>query len=433
MMNSKNILRQATDFYNQEDYDSALSLTEQVLSREPSNTDALLIKGNIFYQKKRLQDSLQIYLQVLSQDPQNKIALLNAANSYLDIKDYSNAYAYAARFLSEDNGNKTALSILGNAAIELEKYDEAKVAFLHILQIDSQDVWAYNSLSRLYQQTQDYDRAFAYGWKAVELSHGDKNQHINFGYLLYEIDSPEKQKYARLWLEKYGADSVVNHMGNAILHNNKITRAEPEYVREIFDAFAEDFESVLASLDYRVPELMTEEIAQIYDTSKQDSLRILDAGCGTGLCGKALKKYALKGELFGVDISAQMLEQAHKKNCYDKLICSDLLAYFADTKDKFDLIVSADVMTYFGDLKKLFQGYQKILFQAGRILFSVSANHINDDDFYFHESGRYLHHQNYIKKLLSDNEFELEKISEKILRFEGDNEVMGYIVCAIKK
>ena len=41
-------------------------------------------------------------------------------------------------------------------------------------------------------------------------------------------------------------------------------------------------------------------------------------GCGSGLCGKQLKKIFKKSRLVGVDISSQMLISAKEKNVYDK-------------------------------------------------------------------------------------------------------------------
>lgn len=46
-------------------------------------------------------------------------------------------------------------------------------------------------------------------------------------------------------------------MGNAILNAENVSQINSLFVREIFDAFADDFEDVLQSLDYSVPSLMS--------------------------------------------------------------------------------------------------------------------------------------------------------------------------------
>ena len=75
---------------------------------------------------------------------------------------------------------------------------------------------------------------------------------------------------------------------------------------------------------------------------------MLDAGCGTGLCGPLVAPYARR--LVGVDLSEGMLKQAAEKNVYDALVKAELTEYLGDHRDAFDLIVSADTLVYFGDL-----------------------------------------------------------------------------------
>lgn len=434
-MHETEILNKATHFYDNDDYKSALKYVERILKKDSSNASALIIKGNIFYQKKDMQNSLQCYLSALNVDSQNKIALINIANTYFELKDYEKSYEYSLKILTLDSNDKNALTILGNSSLELEKFDEGKSAFLNILQMDSSDYWSYNSLSQIYQKLQDYERALQCGWKAVELSNGEESQHINFGYLLYEIRQEKTLKYiknyAQQWLEKYTDNPIVFHMANSVLQNKKIDRAGQEYVQNIFDAFAPEFEQVLLGLEYQAPQIIHNNIIDIYKNNKK-KLSILDAGCGTGLCGIFLQKYAKVLGLYGVDISEKMLQQAKIKKVYNYLIKDDLEHYFFATKKQFDLIVSADVFTYLGNLQKIISGCYKCLKKNGRIIFTVSANNIDDSNYYLHPSGRFLHHKNYIKKLISEQGFLLEKLEENILRNEGENKVLGYVVCAIK-
>lgn len=432
-MQIEKLLKKAEFFYQKSDWKTAQKYAEKILKSNEHKTDALIILGNISYQNHQIQDSLAYYLDALKMDSKNKVALINASAAYFEMKDYDHSYELSRQTLDIDSCNINALTLWGNSALELEKYQEAKEAFWHLLKIEPFNPWHYNSLSQMYQKTGDDERALLSGWKAVEISGGEKKQHINFGYLLYEIGNDSALKYADQWLKKYGSDSIVQHMGNALLENKKITRANREYVQEIFDEFANDFEEVLSGLNYCAPKFLFEEISQIYDEKKESNLQILDAGCGTGLCGKFLKRYASKKGLYGIDISEKMLEKAKQKECYDKLIQCDLEAFLEINKKQFDLIVSTDVFTYFGNLEKIISGMSRSLVKGGRILFTVSENKIDGSDYYLHVSGRFLHHPKYIEKLLRENGFLIEKIDEKILRSEGEKNVYGYIVSGVKK
>lgn len=129
-------------------------------------------------------------------------------------------------------------------------------------------------------------------------------------------------------------------------------------------------------------------------------MRILDAGCGTGLCGVFLKKYASFRGLEGVDLSAGMLREAAAKKVYNKLICREITDWLNNVKARYGLVVSADVFTYIGDLENLFSALFGALKKNGRVIFTVSENSLNDSDWFLHISGRFLHRREYIEKLL---------------------------------
>ena len=78
---------------------------------------------------------------------------------------------------------------------------------------------------------------------------------------------------------------------------------------------------------------------------------MLDAGCGTGLCGPLVAPYARR--LTGVDLSAGMLAQAHEKQVYDELLQGELTEYLRGQPEAFDVIVSADTLVYFGALDEV--------------------------------------------------------------------------------
>ena len=69
----------------------------------------------------------------------------------------------------------------------------------------------------------------------------------------------------------------------------------------------------------------------------------------------------------------------------------------------------------------------------GRIIFTVSENNENKNDYFLHPSGRYLHHKNYVKKILKQNNLKEEFIKRERLRNEGDSQVWGYMVSAVKE
>jgi tetratricopeptide (TPR) repeat protein len=90
--------------------------------------------------------------------------------------------------------------------------------------------------------------------------------------------------------------------------------APVEYVRDMFNGYALTFDDSLKALRYQSPELLRYAIDQLLAAAPHDewalrasagSLRVLDAGCGTGLCGPLFRN--LSSSLAGVDLSENMV------------------------------------------------------------------------------------------------------------------------------
>ena len=426
----------ATSYYEINDFKNAEKYCLKSLKIDSSNASSWVNLGNINYRNGNLYEALKDYLTASSVRKDYYIAEKNIANTYYDLKKYKEAVIYARRALHLDSDSVMALSIIGNSFLELEQYDEALKAFSQALKLDSEDAWLFNSVSQVCQKKGEWEDALKAGWMAVEKSSDKDSHHINFGYLLYECSMENQcgnyEKYADKWLSEYHDNPIVLHMGNAVKNGLKLDRANDAYIKNIFDIFAEDFENVLDSLEYKAPEYVSEFMKEIYGDSPRHKMRILDAGCGTGLCGRFLKKYAAFWGLQGVDLSEKMLEIAKKKKVYDRLYNRELISFVREQKNKYDLIVSSDVFTYIGNLEILFRNLFDSLKKNGRLIFTVSENPEDENDYVLHASGRFLHGRNYVKNMLEKNGFRIEKFERKKLRNEGEKSVFGFVVSALK-
>lgn len=428
----------AIELYDKGKLQKSLRLCNELLAVDSSNPYVLITLGNIYYVQNNYKKASDFYQNAVDFNPENYSATINLANSYYELKNYLDAVYYAKNAIKQKPEEKIGYVILGNSYFELENYADSIIAFEQALKIDPSDVWVYNYLSQSYNKANNYIKAVSNGWKAVELSYGkDDAHHLNLGYIFYEIalekDADSIADCIKLWHSKYANNSIVRYMGNALLKNQKIKTADPKYLQNIFDVFASDFDSVLSSLDYRAPALINGFLKDMYKKKDNPRLKILDLGCGTGLCGEFLQKYAGWRGLRGVDISAKMIAAAKAKKLYTHLYNADILSFLKPYKKSYDLMVAADVFTYIGELDSLFSTIAKSLRKKGRIIFTVTENNINDSDYYLHISGRFLHSIKYIQKVLSDKGLELEKCDYKKLRNEGENIVMGYVILAVKK
>ena len=207
-------------------------------------------------------------------------------------------------------------------------------------------------------------------------------------------------------------------------------RASNGFVEATFDSFAASFEAKLASLSYRAPALVA---AMLEDCGLQPSHRldVLDAGCGTGLCGALVAPFARR--LVGVDISDGMLAHARDKNVYHALVKAELSEYLRDSREAFDLIVSADTLVYFGDLEGIIAAFAGALRPDGLFVFTLehTVGDITDVDYRLELHGRYSHARAYVERLLTFSGLQ-SKILQAVLRMEAGAPVPGLVIRAVK-
>jgi predicted TPR repeat methyltransferase len=192
-------------------------------------------------------------------------------------------------------------------------------------------------------------------------------------------------------------DATAQHLLDAV--KGRTTRQAPaDYVVKLFDRYCRNFDHHMNNgLDYRLPGLMKKAVQRI--VRRQGSFRhMLDLGCGTGLVGNLLGKYADRST--GVDVSGGMLAVARKKKIYDTTVRDEATHYLAGADQTFDLVVAADVFIYFGDLEKVFRLIRQRMVATGRFLFSIEST--SHGTYYLCKSGRYAHSNEYVRQLAAN-------------------------------
>jgi predicted TPR repeat methyltransferase len=207
-------------------------------------------------------------------------------------------------------------------------------------------------------------------------------------------------------------------------------RASDAYVEKAFDSFAESFDAKLASLSYRAPALVAAMLAEP-GAGASRSLDVLDAGCGTGLCGPLVAPYARR--LTGVDLSGGMLTQAQQRHVYDDLAKGELTAYLRAHEASFDAIVSADTLVYFGPLEEALEAAAVALRPGGRFVFTLeeATGAEAAAGYALQTHGRYIHTQAYVERLLAGAGLRSDVLHAE-LRMESGVPVAGLVVRATK-
>ncbi|HEY8967374.1 MAG TPA: methyltransferase domain-containing protein, partial [Candidatus Methylacidiphilales bacterium] len=209
-------------------------------------------------------------------------------------------------------------------------------------------------------------------------------------------------------------------------------RCPPEYVEAAFDAFAPTFDEKLGHLGYRGPELLAEALRAVLPPPPEaGSLDVLDAACGTGLCGPVLRPYAAR--LSGIDLSGGMLARAAVRQVYDALAKGDLAASLRERPAAFDLVACIDALIYLGSLGEAFAAAAAALRPGGLFLFTIElpiAGEAPSEGRVLAPVGRFRHGKAHVGAALRESRFRIVHEAEAPLRRELGEPVAAWIVAA---
>jgi predicted TPR repeat methyltransferase len=227
-------------------------------------------------------------------------------------------------------------------------------------------------------------------------------------------------------------DPYVRHLVAAAGNLPSASRAPVEYLRAVFDGYADRFEVHLISLGYRVPGLIRAAIMQHPAIAAGEHVGpVLDLGCGTGLVAVALSDLPI-GPLVGVDVSSRMLASAAAKQLYADLRESDLMQLLAEDWTSWKFILAGDVLIYFGALAEVLAAVHSRLEPSGWFVFTLEEL-LPDHDGTLHGNGdwalgrlgRYAHSMTYVTNTARDAGFVVRSLEHQALRYEADAPVAG--------
>jgi predicted TPR repeat methyltransferase len=332
--------------------------------------------------------------------------------------------------LRRSGRNPDALDALRAAATLDPNLQEAWTALGATLSASGQPTAAVGSLRRAISLRPD-DAAALTEFKRALDHPAVKSAYQELGQQLF--DSGRTRELRALldeWTKGCPDDPVARHMRAAWTEQEMPQRAADSYVRGLFDEFAAGFDDKLAKLDYRAPALVADVVSR-YHGNAGSTWTILDAGCGTGLCGELLRPFA--SHLVGVDLSARMLEVARQRRVYDELVEAELTDYLERSPNRFDVIVLADTLVYFGDLAPVLTAAFRAMRPAGLLAFTVEQLAGDEElERRLQPHGRYCHSESYVQQVLAKSGLALRALTAVTLRNERGQPVAGLLVAGSK-
>lgn len=404
-----------------------------ILASVPEQPDALHFLGVLNHQLGRGEEAVRLIRRALAIDPNHADAHNNLGNILSKRDRPEEAEAAYRRAIELAPGHVDALNNLGVILKRRGELEEALPLFETAIRNAPGHSDAQHNLVGTLTRLGRLDEAVKAARRAVELGSDQSEAYRNLSDVLRRAGRiDDAVEVVREWLSLSPDHPIARHQLAAYLGEDIPDRASDRYVTMLFDDFAETFDEVLDGLEYRAPTLIIEGMSPAMKSSR-GRLDVLDAGCGTGLCGPLLRSYARR--LIGVDLSAGMIARAGQRGCYDRLITAELTSFLRDSTDRFDLIASADTLVYIGDLAELFAAAHDRLQPEGELVFTTehAADLEERAGFRLEPTGRYSHSRAYLERTLSGAGLAIRTVREVSPRQQLGKPVLGLLLAARRR
>ncbi len=408
----------------------AETLYRKILEAAPGNPDAIHYLGVLLHQRDRSDEAIDLIERSIALDPDNADRYNNLGNVLVErgrIAEASEAYRKVIT-LTPEHGE--AWNNLGTVLRSRGQLEEAAAAYQKAIELNPENVPALNNFGNLLAGQGQVKEAVSYYCKAITLVPGNPDSRRLLGIAYYTLEEYEAAaEVYREWLRDDPGNPIAQHMLAACSGKDVPQRASDDFITATFDSFAGSFDQKLESLSYRAPQLVTEATENFLPSSDQ-KIEVLDAGCGTGLCGPLIAPFATR--LVGVDLSSKMLAVARTRQVYDELVIAELTAFLTEQTAVFDLIVSADTLVYFGELDSVFNAAANALKPCGLLVFTLekAKDQGTEEEYRINPHGRYSHSRSYVVAALEGAGFEPLSVEMAVLRMESGSPVDGFVVAA---
>jgi predicted TPR repeat methyltransferase len=205
-------------------------------------------------------------------------------------------------------------------------------------------------------------------------------------------------------------------------------------IGEYYDNLGWDYYNVFSdSLVYKAPGALIDLLSTYIKDAA--SLKIIDVGCGFGVCSLQFYKKYKSEQIEGVDISEKMIEIASEckeagNEVFDKLYNLDYISFFGKTQNKYDVMLAGLAFQYDKNLSEVLSIARKVLNEKAYVAFSVEKNSIDGNSVVLDgEVENFSYSKNYIISSVQKAGFEVLQIEETPLI----DDKMAIICVCIKK
>jgi len=377
-------------------------------------------EGNDHFEADRLEQALASFQAALALVPGRPSILANLGITQVRLGQWAAALATLAQATQADPSNRDAWLALAHAHEALQQWRPAVHALQQALPLGPPTAALWLGLARCQLRLERPLEALRAYEDALVIDATLAEAWSQRGSLLR--DAGQLAEAARSFQQalKHGGDEELNRFYLASVTEQTVPERPPlAYVETLFDEYADNFQSHLVEgLNYQAHRTL---LAPLVESGARFS-RVLDLGCGTGLCGQLIRSQA--DVVDGVDVSGAMVAQAHATGAYRQVVQGDLLPFLAASTESVDLVMAADVFIYVGALEAVFAAVRRRMAPGGCFAFSVERTSAGQD-LVLLPSLRYAHSGGYVERLAQQNGMRVVRQWEAPLREDQRRPVIG--------
>lgn len=380
-------------------------------------------EGNALFEAGQLQAAAVRYQAALVLVPRRPSILANLGVTQCRLGQWPEAVATLTQATQADPANRDAWVALGLSHEALSHWSDAAQALQQGIRLGATTGQLWLSLAMCRMRLQQPIEALQALDQAIAAEPTLAEAWSQRGSLMR--DTGRHTEAARCYEQAlaFGADETLHRFYLSSVQGGAApAHPPPLYVEALFDEYADDFQTHLVEhLNYQAHNTLLAPLR----ASDQRFERVLDLGCGTGLCGRLIQAQA--GAVDGVDLSAAMVTQARASGAYRRVVHGDLLAFLRESTAPVDLVIAADVFIYVGALDAVFEAVRERLQPGACFAFSVELS-TDGREFKLLPSLRYAHSPAYIDRLAELNGFRVRRSWQAPLREDQGQPVMGLYV-----
>lgn len=430
----------------------------RALAKTPDAVPPMLAMARAQIQQNRLAEGAAAYRRLLSIAPDLAVAWRELGDLHISGQDFAAAATPLRRSARVWKALAPLRNNLGIAERASGNSERAAEEFRIAVILDPSTAKPYANLAGVYRKLGQSGRPAEF---AVRIAPEDAACRIEYGQSLPDTEAVVQfAEAARLlpdqteprWLlgealvrlgrteeaaaafsrvlaldsaDPFGAQLALAKLGGAVPE-----RAAAAHVSALYDQYAGSFDQdLLHNLDYRGPEVILDGLKRAGIAGHGALLGdILDAGCGTGLAGLAVKPLARR--LDGIDLSEKMAEQARARGVYDSVAVADLVPEMATRPGSYDLVIAADVLIYLGDLAGVFAAAHGALRASGHFAFTVER--AMGEGYSLQPTGRFAHADSYLRRLAAEHGFSAILLEPTVTRREKGEPVSGLLCVLVR-